>query len=322
MDKKSNKNISCWVITEGIAGTENQCIGIAEAMGLTPTIKRVTLRFPWKQLTPYFRFFNKYAFAHESAPIKEPWPDLVISSGRKSIPAALHIKQASRGKTYIAQIQDPRCNPNLFDLVVVPSHDPTRGDNVITTIGSLNRITNEKLRNESEKFTPFFQDKKPKLALLIGGNSKAHTLTQTTTKRLCDDIKTLSKQYNIMITASRRTGPENQALLKNELSNLPTIYFWDGEGVNPYFAFLAQADKILVTEDSASMISESITSGKPTYIIPLEGGGKRINKFHQEIIEKGYVKRFDNGVLEDFTPKPLKETQRIAKIIAQGLKTR
>ena len=296
--------------------------GLIEAMGLTPTIKRIKLRTPWKQLTPYFRVFNQYAFAQDSDPIQTPWPDLVISSGRKSIPAALHIKQASKGKTYIAQIQDPRCNPALFDLVVVPSHDPTRGDNVITTIGSLNRITDEKLRNESEQFAPFFQDEKPKLALLIGGNSKAHTLTHTATKSLCDDIKTLSEQYNIMITASRRTGPENQALLKNELSNFPAIYFWDGEGANPYFAFLAQADKILVTEDSASMISESITSGKPTYIIPLDGGGKRINKFHQEIIEKGYAKRFENGVLEDFTPKPLKETQRIAKIIAQELKTR
>lgn len=322
MNKKSNKNITCWIITEGIAGTENQCIGVAEAMGLDPVVKHVALRFPWKQLTPHLRLLNGLAFSEKSDSFTPPWPDLVISSGRKSIPAALHIKNKSQGKTFVAQIQDPRCPPDLFDLVILPSHDPTRGENVITTIGSLNRITEEKLQQEVDKFPPFFKENRPSLAVLIGGNSKAHQLTYEITQKLCRDIQALSKDYNIMVTASRRTGAENHALLMQELSNNPAIYFWDGTGDNPYFAFLERANKILVTEDSASMISEAITTGRPTYIIPLQGGGKRINRFHQDILEQGYAKRFENGILEDFSPKALKETERVAKIIAQSLKNR
>ena len=32
----------CWVLTEGIAGTENQCLGLAEAMGETAGVKRAS----------------------------------------------------------------------------------------------------------------------------------------------------------------------------------------------------------------------------------------------------------------------------------------
>ncbi len=322
MDYKNHQNLNCWVITEGIAGTENQCIGVAEALGTSPIIKRVDLRFPWKQLTPYFRIANKYAFSKKSDPITPPWPDIAICSGRKSIPAALYIKKASKEKTLVIQIQDPRCTPSLFDLVFLPSHDPTRGKNVITTTGSLNRITQEKLTSESKKFPPFFKNKKPAIAVLIGGNSKSHTLTKNITKKLSLELKNLAVDYNIMVTASRRTDDENRSLLKESLGNDESIYFWDGSDKNPYFAFLDRAEKILVTSDSASMISEAITSGKPTYIIPLEGGGKRINTFHEEIIKNNHATEFEDGILQDFTPTPLKETERVAKIIAQTLKNR
>jgi mitochondrial fission protein ELM1 len=43
------------VVTDGKAGMESQCVGLAEALGFTPTVKRVRLRSPWRQLTPYFR---------------------------------------------------------------------------------------------------------------------------------------------------------------------------------------------------------------------------------------------------------------------------
>ena len=38
---------------------------------------------------------------------------------------------------------------------------------------------------------------------------------------------------------------------------------WDGTGDNPYFAYLALADALLVTADSVSMVSEAAATGKP-----------------------------------------------------------
>lgn len=39
---------SVWVLTEGHIGSENQAIGLAEAMGAEPVVKRIHPRFPWR----------------------------------------------------------------------------------------------------------------------------------------------------------------------------------------------------------------------------------------------------------------------------------
>lgn len=320
---KANTKKSCWVITEGIAGTENQCIGLAESLGLKPVIKRIKLNWLWRILTPYVRLCHQWAVSNNGDSISPPYPDIVIASGRKSIPAALHIKNQNP-ETFLVQIQDPRCNPALFDMVIVPEHDPTRGKNVITTIGSLNKVTQDKLDSASKQFEFLLSStKKPRLAVLIGGNSKTHNLTRENTDKLCEQLITLSQDYGLMITASRRTGEENGALLKEKLSGKNNIYFWNGQGENPYFAFLGLADAILVTADSVSMISEALTTGKPTYIIPMEENrhGSRVNKFHQIIFEGGFARPFE-GNIEIWEKKKLNETKRIAKMIETAMQNR
>ena len=50
------QRISCWVVTDGKAGTENQCLGVAEALGLEPVVKRISVRSPWRELGPFLRW--------------------------------------------------------------------------------------------------------------------------------------------------------------------------------------------------------------------------------------------------------------------------
>ncbi len=321
-----NKNLeqtSCWIITEGMAGTENQCIGIAEALNIAPIIKHVKLRFPWKQLTPYLRIGQKWAFSNEGDSFSAPWPDLVLASGRKSIPAALYIKQASKNKTLVVQVQDPRISPNLFDIVVVPQHDPARGDNVVNTIGSLHRVTVEKLTSEAEKFQNLQQLPAPRIAVLIGGNSKAHTITIERTEEIAEQLKAFAEKYSIMITVSRRTPTDCLKVLQEKLSNLPNIFLWNGEGDNPYFAMLGLADIVFVTEDSVSMTSEAISTGKPVYTIALDGGALRINKFHQLLHEQGYTRRLNKNMeLKQWQYTPPHDTLMVANRIIDLLKER
>ena len=108
LSKNTAKNITCWVVTEGLAGTENQCLGVAEALGIVPEVKRIELRQPWKSLSPYLGFEQNWSF---SPALTGPWPDLLLASGRKSIAASRYIKKASGGKTFTVQIQDPRIFP-------------------------------------------------------------------------------------------------------------------------------------------------------------------------------------------------------------------
>ncbi len=316
---KENNLPSCWVLTEGIAGTENQCLGVAEALALSPVIKRVKLRTPWKQLSPWLRCGHRYALAPESDSIVPPWPDLLIASGRKSIGIALDIKKRSGGKTFLVQIQDPRIHPASFDLIAVPQHDPMRGENVIVTTGALNRITPEKLQLAREKWEETLAAlPAPRVAVLLGGNSKAHRMTAAGCRNLVAQLRKL--KAGLMITASRRTGEENMRFLR-EIPQGDNIFFWNGAGDNPYFGFLAHADYIIVTEDSVSMTSEAIATGKPVYIAKLEGGAARLNLFHRLLQEQGYTRPF-TGLLEPWSYEPPDDTAKIAAEIRRRMKER
>lgn len=342
-----------------MAGTENQCIAVAEALGISYEIKRISLHEPWKTLSPYIGFEQNWSF---SPALTSPWPDLLIASGRKSIAASRYIKTQSGGKTFTVQIQDPRINPKQFDLVAVPAHDPLAssgcGDNVIVTDASPNRITQTKLDAAKREFPSFESFPSPRIAVLIGGNSKAYTLTPEIMERLCAQLKSIDG--GLMITASRRTGAENEAILKKSFHHRHpvgnaegisherdpekcsakgathtdprrqssasqnrgddgSIFLWDGQGQNPYFAMLAWADFILVTADSASMLSDACSTGKPVYMIPMDGGHPRIDKLHERLQNLEALRVFD-GNLEPFSYDPLNDAQKIACAIKERIR--
>jgi len=310
---KNINSLTCWVVTEGMAGTENQCLGVAEALGITPDIKRISLTFPWNKLSPILGFERASTF---SPKFNGPWPDLVLASGRKAISAARYIKKASKGKSFVVFIQDPRVNPKQFDLVAVPHHDKTRGNNVIVTDGAPNRITMPGLVAAKSEFHGQFSDlKNPRIAVLIGGDSNSYKLTPEATHNLCDQLKLITA--SLMITTSRRTSIECQKIIENQLGKTYN-FIWDHKSKNPYFGMLAWADYIIVTEESTSMISDAGTTGKPVYIVPLEGGSNKFNRFHNHLKKRGVIKSFD-GSIEQWEYEPLHDAQKIAREIVKKM---
>lgn len=308
------ENIQCWVVGEGLAGTENQCLGVAEQLGLNPSIKRIKLREPWKTFSPKLEFEQWWSFDPLIFP---PWPDLVIASGRKSIAVSRYIKSRSNNKTFTVQIQDPRITANNFDLVVVPTHDPLRGENVIVTKAAPNRITQRKLSLAASSFKHLEKLNSPKAAVLIGGNSKTHKMTKEIIEKLIKQLQELSaSNISLMVTVSRRTPKEFSKLLKDKLRS-NNIYFWDGIGENPYFAFLHYADHIIVTNDSASMLSEAATTGKPVYSIALKGGSEKFTALYKTLSHHGALKNF-NGTLENYTYEPLNDAAFVATAIKKA----
>lgn len=313
MPDQEKSRLNCWIVTEGMAGTENQCLGVTEALGLEPHVMRVTLKQPWRALSPYWGWEHSGSF---SPPLAGPWPDLLLTSGRKALAAARYIKRKSGGKTFCVHIQDPRIKAPEIDLLCVPSHDPARGDHVLVTTAAPNRITPAKLEVERAEFPALEKLPSPRVAVLIGGTSKAHSMSAELTKNLIKQLQSLDA--SLMVTASRRTGAENKMLLQKELQSAKTC-FWDGNGPNPYFAMLGYADYILVTEDSVSMLSEACTTGKPVYMIPLEGGAPRIDRLHKNLMNHGALRHFE-GTLEKWHYEPLDDAGKIAAEIRKRMK--
>lgn len=312
--------LNIWVVSEGIAGTENQCLGITDALGVTPVVKRIQLNQPWKTLSPYLPFEQKWSFSKKGDPLQPPWPHMVIAAGRKSIAGAFYIKkknwQQNRKKTWLIQIQDPRVSARHFDLVAVPQHDPLRTKNVIVTDGSPNRITEKLLRQEKEKFKNLFSGlPDQKILFAIGGKSKDYEMLEEDIDSLIQEMMRLSESYGLMVTISRRTGIENTQKIKEALAQKKNCFFWDGQGQgqvqNPYHAMLGWADYIVVTADSASMISDAATTGKPVYIYALTGGHERRGKMHNHMINIGAA-RFYDGHIQGWEYSPLNDAQKVS----------
>ncbi|QCG97304.1 hypothetical protein E6C67_26355 [Azospirillum sp. TSA2s] len=312
--------LTCWVVSDGKAGMENQCIGLAESLGLTPVVKRVHLRTPWRQLTPYWRIGNRFAAGPKGDSVEPPWPDLLIGTGRQSIAVSLAVRRQSGGRTFTVQIQDPVMNPRQFDLVVVPRHDKLRGDNVLVTRGALHRVTPAILADAAERFAPKLAHlPHPRIAVLIGGDNGVYRLTPTIMGDVAERLANLTRTHGagLMVTPSRRTGADNEAILRARLSGLPAEV-WDGTGENPYFAYLGLADAVVVTCDSVSMTSEACSTGKPVYVIELEGGSPKFRAFHDGLYQDGITRPFD-GSLDQWSYPPLNETEVVADEVRRRL---
>src|SRR3546814_16086288 len=90
-------------------------------------------------MRPGFASLNMLSPA-DRATFAEPWPDVLITCGRKSAMLAMAVKQASKGRTTTIHVQDPKASPRNWDLLVVPEHDRVRGPNEIGRASCRERV--------------------------------------------------------------------------------------------------------------------------------------------------------------------------------------
>lgn len=305
---------TCWVVTNGMAGFEMQAVGVAEALGLTPVLKRVRPVAPYKWLAPW-------GPAAPDPAIAPPWPDLVIASGRQSIPYARAIKRRSGGRTCVAILQNPKVDPARFDCVWAPAHDRLEGPNTLSTLTAPNRITPERLAADRDRLaTRYAALPERKVAVVIGGPNKVYTLTPDDMRRIAAQLRALAEREKVglMITTSRRTGADATGILKRELAGVPHDLYDalnDPPGDNPYPGMLGLAEATIVTCDSHNMVGEAASTGRPVYVIELDGGSPKFRRFLDALYVNGVARQFD-GLLETWSYAPLNATQEIAAAIA------
>lgn len=310
-----------WVVVDNKAGNRSQCLGVCEALGVTPEIVELTER-PFGRVRGIFNGLWRV----KKLPTA-PWPDMVIAAGTVSIAVTKMIKRKSP-KTFTVQLMDPRCDLRPFDVVAIAKHDnPPNYPNVVATIGAPNRVTKQKLQDEYKAWmSPFAEYKKPKIAVLIGGSSKRYTFDELKATKMAKELLHFAGLNNasLLITNSRRTGETQTNILRSYLKG-PNIYFWGGKGSNPYFGMLAHADAIIAPADSVSMLSEAATTGKPVYVYDRKRHwGKKFDAFLQALDDAGYTRPFTpttRGIF-DVPSNPLNDSQKVADFIRKKLTER
>jgi uncharacterized protein len=289
-----------WVLHDEKPGMRSQAVGLAEATGFEYVEKPLAIRAPWRLLPPQLWLFARHAVPR-AAGLVPPWPDLVVACGRNAVLPALFVRRASNGVTVAAQVQDPRIGRDEFDLLVIPQHDRLRGPRIVTTLSAVHLVTGSRLAAAAARFPALEAMPRPRIAVLIGGANRAYRLSLRRLAEIADALAGLLAETggSLLVTPSRRTGEAGLALLRQRLAGSAAA-IWDGSGDNPYYAYLALADAILVTADSVSMISEAAATGKPVHIIELAGGGGKFARFHESMRQAGITRPF-RGRLESWS---------------------
>jgi mitochondrial fission protein ELM1 len=313
--------LNVWTVTDGRAGIEAQALGLAEAIGRRAPIvlktKHVELRTPWSWAPPGFTPWPRAALTLDSDAIEPPWPDIFIGCGRASIPFALGIRDWSRGKTFVVQLQDPRVNPREFDVVAPPIHDRLEGPNVIPIVGACHRVTPQRVEEAVAEFSgPALDDlPSPRFAVLIGGKSKRQDISAKRAREIADSLVALQRETggSLLVTLSRRTGDAARMQLRTWLAPHSAIFF-EGEGANPYPAMLGVADHVFVTADSVNLAVEAAATSKPVHILNVDGNAGKLERFHQSLARRGCARTF-TGKLETWSYPPLLETDRVSAAV-------
>lgn len=314
-----------WVVSDGRAGHENLALGVAETLGLKPEIKHVRTEGFWAALAPYGPP-PPGSVGPNGTLAAPPWPSLVIGVGRCSMPYLTAIKKASGGATFVMALQNPVVSPKNFDLVWAPAHDNLEGDNVISSITGPHRLSAQAIAAAGAEYSrnlAGFPDKK--VAVLIGGPTPAYRFGEMEARLLCAQLDQLGQDIGFLITTSRRTPKDVSDAFKAWARNRKAK-FWSGEeGPNPYLGYLGVADAIVVTSDSANMLGEAASTGKPIYVFQApEKDLKRAEKFVrlQEAIQQAGASRRLVGKLESWTYEPLDANKFIAAALRKRLTER
>ncbi|WP_156891726.1 ELM1/GtrOC1 family putative glycosyltransferase [Nevskia ramosa] len=208
--------------------------------------------------------------------IGQAWPDLVISFG-KSLRAATKVVARSDRRTRLVHLGRPRwVRTDAIDLIIpMPQDRLPAAANVLPIRMSFNDRIGLPDAVPVDSSAGGWQDlPRPWTVVLVGGATRHFRFDEDDACKL----GTLASQHaqagggSLLVTTSPRTGAGTAQALRSALQAPHFLYeYRRGDDANPLPAWLQQADDLIVTGDSASMLAEAWRTGRPVQVLPLAG---------------------------------------------------
>jgi len=267
-----------WVILGDKRGDNGQVETIVDALGW-PVEHRFVQPLPqWVYGKPRYRPTLEHLDPARSDPLEAPWPDLILTVGRRPSMAALWVKQQSGGRTKIALVGKPSGLLDDFDLVIASGENQMPPlPNVLVTALPFMQVAEGAVREAAEAWAPRLADlPRPLVAFLVGGETNPFVMDERVAHGLVAEAKRVVADGGTpYITTSRRTTADVIAVLERDLPPEARLFTWSADAPpedNPYRALLGSADAFVVTGDSISMQVEVARLRKPLAIFPLPAG--------------------------------------------------
>ncbi|MEQ8485547.1 MAG: ELM1/GtrOC1 family putative glycosyltransferase [Pseudomonadales bacterium] len=263
-----------WVLTGPRHGDAEQVRTLAQALGWPWEEKR--LRYNALHHLPNLLLGASVASidaAHGDG-LAAPWPDVIIGCGKRSVPVARWVQEQSGGRTRLVFLGRPWAPLSWFDLVVTtPQYGLPVRHNVYVNALPLNRPTITRPEADLDAWRQRLAAlPKPWLGLLVGGAARPHRLDAAAARALARQAADLARRRggSLLITTSPRTGRAAVEALFDGVDVPAYRHRWErDDGGNPLPAYLSLCDEFVVTADSASMLADAVSTGRPVTLAPL-----------------------------------------------------
>lgn len=280
----NGKKRRVWVIAAYRAGENTQLIALAEALRLPYEVKKLNYR-RLEFRTNIFRGSDLRGIrVARSAPLRPPWPDLLLEAGMRNEPVGRWIRDQSGGHTKIVHVGRPWADPERFDLVITtPQYRLPQRANVLQNTMTMHSVSEANMAAAASQWRETFAYlPQPYIAVIVGGNSGPYTFGVRAAARLAQQASQLARERggSLLLTSSARTAPAALRALDQGTTGVPRFFYrWrEADEQNPYYAYLALADELIVTADSISMLTEACATGKPVHMFDPGAGSQAMRK--------------------------------------------
>jgi len=291
-----------------------QARGLAKAVAQTVIEKAVSVRRPWRWLPARWPGVLSGVDAGAGEALAPPWPDLIVTCGRRSAILGLAVKRAAGGKPLLVHLQNPLTSLKDFDLVIAMAHDDVEGPNVVKVLTTLHDMTPERLAAGAEAWRGRLAHlPRPLVGVLLGGPTRHSAFGEAEARDLLEKLAAYRARTGAgaAVIPSRRTPDAVLALFRRAAEGDAGLWVWDRTGDNPYVGVLGLADRFVITGDSVSMISEALATTRP---VEIAAGAmrRRHARFVQELADRGFARLFDGEAAEPMARPALDATAQAA----------
>ena len=189
-------------------------------------------------------------------------PDLIISSGGKSVFSAKNLAERF-GVPYVFIGERKPFPARWFTTVISPVPEESSENSIDVEL--IPTPVNPRMIAE-------MGPEQPELwCMVIGGASRSHQFTTEDWIALARGVNQLAERYQRrwLLTTSRRTGTTVETILRQYLNPkiIADAIWWAEQPRKELYQFMARAEKLFITQDSVTMVTEAISAGKPVYSV-------------------------------------------------------
>ena len=185
-------------------------------------------------------------------------------------------------------------------------HDEVQGPNVVRVATALHDVTPERLAVAAQAWGErLARLPRPLTGVIVGGPAGRAPFGETEGRALLEGALRLRAEGggSVAVVPSRRTPDEVLALFAEAGARDPGLWVWRRDGDNPYLGVLALADRLVVTGDSTSMVSEALATPHPVEVFT-----PKLRRRHQGFVRgleaRGLIRVFD-GTWTEPRPRPV-----------------